>query len=246
VTSFVLLHGGGLGPWSWEPVQQILEAAGHPTVAPQLPLDDAGLRENANRAAAAVGSAASEGDLVVVGHALGCSVLPLVAGAVAAHRMIWVCGMIPCPGLSCADQIVLDPSAVPMFEGEALARAGTPEHADRFVDSLLHDCAPAMRAWAEPRLEAHGRRRAAVSVATDPFPSDPWPAVPSTCVLATDDRALSAAWLRRAARERLGVTPVEVPGGHCPMLSRPDRLVAVLTACVETPGRGEREPCRLR
>jgi pimeloyl-ACP methyl ester carboxylesterase len=37
-----------------------------------------------------------------------------------------------------------------------------------------------------------------------------------------------AAWQRRMARERLGVEPVEIPTGHCPNVSRPDRLAELL------------------
>jgi pimeloyl-ACP methyl ester carboxylesterase len=228
VTFFLLLHGGGLGPWSWEPVRRILDTAGLASSAPALSLDDAGLRVNAASAASAVPSEIRGGDVVAVGHALGCAVLPLVAATVEARAMVWVCGMILHPGMSCAQQIALDPSAVPMYEGQGFAEAGGPDDADRFIESLLHDCEPATRAWAEPLLDAHARRRAAVNAATDVFPMDPWPDVASTCVLATDDRALSPAWLRRAAHERLGIEPIELPGGHCPMLSRPDRLARVL------------------
>lgn len=33
-----------------------------------------------------------------------------------------------------------------------------------------------------------------------------------------------------AYRERLGSAPLELPGGHCPMLSRPDRLAHAIEA----------------
>jgi pimeloyl-ACP methyl ester carboxylesterase len=34
--------------------------------------------------------------------------------------------------------------------------------------------------------------------------------------------------MRRAAKERLGVDAVEVPGGHCPHVSRPEQVAALL------------------
>lgn len=34
MTTFVLLHGGGMGGWIWEPVAKGLEAAGHTVIAP--------------------------------------------------------------------------------------------------------------------------------------------------------------------------------------------------------------------
>jgi hypothetical protein len=39
---------------------------------------------------------------------------------------------------------------------------------------------------------------------------------------------LSNEWSRRVAHERLGADIVELPGGHCPMLSRPAALADVL------------------
>jgi ubiquinone/menaquinone biosynthesis C-methylase UbiE len=58
-----------------------------------------------------------------------------------------------------------------------------------------------------------------------------WPDVPSSYIVCADDRTATPAWARRAARERLGVETVEIPGGHCPMLSRPTRLAALLDQC---------------
>jgi hypothetical protein len=34
--------------------------------------------------------------------------------------------------------------------------------------------------------------------------------------------------MRRAARERLGVEAVDVPGGHCPHVSRPEDVAALV------------------
>jgi hypothetical protein len=48
--------------------------------------------------------------------------------------------------------------------------------------------------------------------------------------VAAEDRIVNPAWSRRAARERLGVDPVELPGGHSPFLSRPGPLAEVLDA----------------
>ena len=35
-------------------------------------------------------------------------------------------------------------------------------------------------------------------------------------------------WSRRSARTRLGVEPIELPGSHSPMLSRPELLAETL------------------
>lgn len=43
------------------------------------------------------------------------------------------------------------------------------------------------------------------------------------------DRTLRPEWMRQAARDRLGVEPVEVSAGHCPHVSCPDTIADVLT-----------------
>jgi pimeloyl-ACP methyl ester carboxylesterase len=54
------------------------------------------------------------------------------------------------------------------------------------------------------------------------------PEIPSTYIVAAHDRAIRPEWQRRMARERLGVEPLEIPSGHCPHVSRPDRLAELL------------------
>ena len=44
------------------------------------------------------------------------------------------------------------------------------------------------------------------------------------------DEGVNPAWMRRVARERLGVEPVELAAGHFPMISAPDALAEVLDA----------------
>jgi pimeloyl-ACP methyl ester carboxylesterase len=54
------------------------------------------------------------------------------------------------------------------------------------------------------------------------------PAVPSALVYASDDEFFRPEWCRWAAHELLGVEPIELPGGHFPMVERPLELAEVL------------------
>ena len=60
-----------------------------------------------------------------------------------------------------------------------------------------------------------------------PWPLDAWPDVPTKFVLCTEDRFFPAAFLRRLATERLGITADEIAAGHCVALSRPQELADI-------------------
>ncbi len=78
-------------------------------------------------------------------------------------------------------------------------------------------------AWAVARLRPQCYR-----VMQEPTPLDAWPAVPSSYIVCRDDRALNPDWARAVARDRLGVEPIEIDGGHSPFLSRPAELARLI------------------
>ena len=57
---------------------------------------------------------------------------------------------------------------------------------------------------------------------------DAWPSVPIHVVAGRDDRFFPLELQQRIARDRLGVDPVIVPGGHLAALSHPEELAGVL------------------
>jgi hypothetical protein len=63
-----------------------------------------------------------------------------------------------------------------------------------------------------------------------PWPLDGWPDVPTRFLLCRDDRFFPAEFQRRVVRDRLGIVPDEMSGGHLPALARPDELVERLEA----------------
>ena len=58
-----------------------------------------------------------------------------------------------------------------------------------------------------------------------PWPLAAWPDVPTRFLLCREDRFFPAEFQRRVVRERLGIVPDEMGGGHLPALARPDELV---------------------
>lgn len=53
---------------------------------------------------------------------------------------------------------------------------------------------------------------------------------PSAYVLCREDRTVRPDWSRSAATQLLGVDPIELPGGHCPHVSRPAELASILVS----------------
>ena len=53
---------------------------------------------------------------------------------------------------------------------------------------------------------------------------------PTRFLLCRDDRFFPADFQRRVVRERLGIVPDEMDGGHLPVLGHPDELVQRLEA----------------
>jgi pimeloyl-ACP methyl ester carboxylesterase len=232
VADLILLHGGGFGPWSWDLVRPGLEALGHPTTAVALSLDDTGLDANAALAEAQARARPDPGDpVVVIAHALGCAVLPLAAARLDAALMIWVCGVVPAPGTSCAALIAADATMIPMWQ-ERPDRAPAPpgDEFERRAADLFPDAETDVRSWAIAQMRSQGPAvRAEPNAISDEFPPDGWPQIPAVSIVASDDRALAPAWSRAAAR-RIGAELVEIPGGHTPLLSRPDELAKLLGA----------------
>jgi pimeloyl-ACP methyl ester carboxylesterase len=87
---------------------------------------------------------------------------------------------------------------------------------------LYHDCDESTLEWALSTRRLFVPRtvyRERISLAQE---------VPSTFIVAGDDRTIRPEWQRQMARERLGVEPIEIPTGHCPNVSLPDGLAAIL------------------
>jgi pimeloyl-ACP methyl ester carboxylesterase len=61
-------------------------------------------------------------------------------------------------------------------------------------------------------------------------PLDRWPDCELVTIVCADDEVISPEWSRRIAADVLGVEPVELPGGHSPMLSHPVELADALGA----------------
>lgn len=219
---FLLVHGSTQSPGSWGRLAELLTARGHRVVAVDLPVDTPELRA-ADYAAIAADQAAGLDQPVAVAHSLGGVLLPAIAEAVRARHLVWLAALLPdiAGGRSVLDMIAADSAQMftPEWHTWQEDVVSAPAISAYF---LFHDCDVATLRWVLPYLRLFQPRAALV----EPPPAAP--SAPSTFVVPDEDRTLRPDWMRAAAVQRLGATVVDVPGGHCPQVSQPDRIADLL------------------
>ncbi|MGH2556649.1 MAG: alpha/beta fold hydrolase [Actinomycetota bacterium] len=222
MATFCLIHGSGQDSRAWDLLVRELAALGLEAIAPILPTEEA--EAGAARYAQAVAEVLPPSqDVVVVAHSASGLFLPIVATFAPVARLVFLAAAIPVSGSSFLDQLKPDPTA--MFNPDWIGQNpfGDDDAARTF---LFNDCTPEVAAWAlTTRLDWYPAR-----LYEEPCPLRAWPDVQSTYVVCTEDRTIQPEWSRRAAKERLGVEAIDIPGGHCPHISRPRELAALLTS----------------
>ena len=208
MATFALIHGGGSSAWDWHLVIPELQKLGHDAVAMDLPTANPNdtLDDCADAVVTAVGDRT---DVIVVGHSLGGYTAPIAAERLAASGLVFLSAMIPQPGEEFGDwwsntgfdkEDISEDPAVTFFNG-------VPD--DLADEALLHE-----------------RDQQGIWL------SEPWPGhlplpIPTGAILCLDDNFFPADFMRRQVRDRLGIDPIEIPGGHYAAISEP---VAVATA----------------
>jgi len=222
VTTFVCLHGAGGRGSDWRLVADELYRHGHDVLAVDLPCDrDVGLDAYATAVVDALHDHDADrdaDDVVLVAQSLSGFVAPLVCTRVPVRLMVLVAAMVPAPGETGGEWWQATGQA------QAFAAQGLPDDSTETV--FLHDVPDHVLATFEPPRDQSG------TLFEEPWPLERWPDVPTRFLLCRDDRLFPAAWLRGLVRDRLGIEPAEIPGGHCAYMSQPVPLArAVLAAC---------------
>jgi pimeloyl-ACP methyl ester carboxylesterase len=214
VATFCLIHGAWHEPSCWDPLMPRLEERGHEAVAPDLPLHDpeAGFDERIRPALEAIDGIS--GPVVIVGHSQGTAYSSLVAAAKPDSLLVHLCprlgGFEPPPG------------APDTF------RKGFPFPADRPDGTSVWDEDAAISAM-YPRLppetgRALAQRLRPMAMPAGDYPLSAHPDNETVLIYAAEDEFFEPDWERFMARELLGVEPIEIPGGHFPMVEDPDAL----------------------
>jgi pimeloyl-ACP methyl ester carboxylesterase len=227
--SFVLIPGAGGSAWYWHLVEPRLRQGGHEAIAVALPAadDSAGLSEYADAVIRTVGKRRSH-RLVIVAQSLGGFTAPLVCERVPVSLLVMVNAMIPNPGETPGGW--WRDTGYDEAKREQNRRDGRDDDAP--FDPLFeffHDVPQPVidEAWAQ------GEPRQSEAVFNSKCSFTRWPAVPTRVLAGRDDRFFPVEFQKRVARERLGISADEIPGGHLVALSQPAELSASLLAYVE-------------
>lgn len=210
MATYVLIHGAGDSAFHWHLLEPELRARGQEVVSMDLPCEDdsAGLAEYTDVVIGAIGE---RSDLILVAQSFGGFTAPLVCARVPVGLLVLVAGMVPAPGERGEDWSANTGFPGPRGAGE--------------METFFHDVPDRVAREAI----AHSRRQSE-ALAEEPWPLEAWPEVPTRFLLCRDDRMFPAEWMRGLVRERLGIEPDEIDGGHCPALSRPRELAERLEA----------------
>ena len=217
---FCLVHGSTQSATGWDLLVRELSARGHQSVLADLPTDTPDSSATVYARAIADTIPAGTNDAIVVAHSASGMFLPLVPGYCKIGRMVFLAAVVPQVGASVLDQVKADPN---MLSPEWIGK--NPTNDEVAMEFLFHDCSPDVAQWALTTRRLLIAKQAMIEIC--PLPS--WPSVPSSYIVCADDRTIQPQWSRRVARERLGVEALELPGGHCPHVSRPTELADMLT-----------------
>lgn len=207
MSDVVLVHGTTQTAAGYDRLATALSSRGHRPIAVALP---SGTQDTAADHAERV-AADLPRDLhqpLVVAHSGSGVLLPALAARLDAVHQVWLAAAVPdySGGRAFLDELRADPTAVFQPEWIGMNPTTDPVLATYF---LFHDADLATLREALPTVQMCDLSAAfAEPPAIDPS------ARPSTYIQPSGDRTLSAEWMSCVARERLGVEPTLLVGGH--------------------------------
>lgn len=233
---FVLVHDAFGGAWSWEPVIEPLEAAGHTVEAfdlpgggnDQTPVEGVTLESCAERVCAVLAQQPQRA--VLVGYSMGGAIMTQAAAKFPERvaSLIFVAAFMPGDGQSLLDLTNLPEGKDDMIQANIVIEGEPPVavlSAEATVAAVYNECTSEQAAWALAR-----RRPQAVAPFAQPVRIDDalLAAIPRSYVLTKRDRAIPPALQRRMIREHPCEKVIELDTDHAPCMSATNELVAAL------------------
>lgn len=220
----VLVHGAWHGPWCWERVTPLLDAAGVPWLAPDLPScaraqEGAGLIDDVKAVEAALDALPGDEPAILLGHSYGGRVISEAGAHPRVGSLVYLTAFLTEPGEDTAALGV--PSMRAMLDFPAPSTSIPKAGPGR--DIFYNDCTDEQATWATERLRP-------MFWGGDPVtpPRLAWTQKPAIYVICSLDNAIPApAQHRMAARARRSL---KWETGHSPFLSRPELVAGLLIA----------------
>ncbi len=231
--TIVLVHGAWHGAWCWERLTPLLDAAGIPSIAVDLPGhgDDTGpltdMHGDADRVRAVLDGV--DGDVVLVGHSYGGIVITDAGTHPKVRHLVYIAALAIDAGETAATAVAAEaevagvehpkPGLADVMQFHDDGTCTLP--AEGVARFLYNECDGATQAWAA----AHVSPQPMVTLAQSPR-AVAWRERPSTYVLCEQDRGVPTP-LQRILAKRC-TTTVALPTDHSPFAGRPDLLAPIL------------------
>jgi pimeloyl-ACP methyl ester carboxylesterase len=230
VSTFLFVAGAWLGGWCWRDVRAALEARGDQVICATL----TGLGERAHLLSREVGLEMHVGDVlgllhyrdlgdvVVVGHSYGGTVITAVAEQAwqRIRRLVYLDASVPLSGQTNNDVVG------PLIAGELRSTAQALGDGWRVPPAayVVERLAPDLRPWVEPRLTPHPLRcfEEPVRLASRDAAN-----LPRSFLRTSLQSPLYAGLIERA--RRAGWHCRDLQGGHYPMFTEPRLVAAALS-----------------
>lgn len=236
--TIMLVHGACHGPWCWDRVKPLLEAAGRRVLTPCLPGRD-GIGRGGwgtvlpDYAGAIVDAARQEGaPVVAVGHSMAGLVIAAAAEAAPDlfERLVFAAAFMPISGDSLASIATMDKhSDLPGATTIGWLSGNVTIKPDRLGPVYYGDCSEADLEWVRPRLVPEPLRPSLGKVALSPARFE---TVPRSYIRCTQDRGLSIEMQDRLIARQPCEHVATLNASHSAFVSMPDRFVAALLSVI--------------
>lgn len=219
----VLVHGAFADGSSWKRVSDKLQRQHTEVIAVQLPLTS--LKEDVAVTQRAI--ARAHGDVVLVGHSWGGTVISEAGNDARVKSLVYVAAFAPDSGQSTGDLA----GSYPAPPGSA----GIAKTADGFLylpsKSVREDFAPDIKAGEQSTLTVtQGPIRA--DAFAQKVTHAAWHDKPSWYVVSKNDRMINPD-LERAMAKKIGAKSTEVAASHVSMVSQPEEIARVIEQAVK-------------
>ncbi|MES2971224.1 MAG: alpha/beta hydrolase [Patescibacteria group bacterium] len=228
---FVLVPGCWHPPEVMDLLRFEINKLGHESLAPKLPISDPDATFD-DHAKVVADACRDEERVILVGHSRSGNVIPRAAGLVAVAGLVYMCATFE-PATLVALKRPTDeekdnmPPRIPKYRSSPIkdtANGLTVIDPKAARELFYNDCSDRNKDWAVSILQPQRRSSNEPSMLR-------WPDnTAQYSIICTDDRATNPDWLRYIYTRWLNLTPVELPGGHSPFLSRPQKLARVLVS----------------